>query len=234
MSQSLYKQLDAKKIVETAERIHTRILERFPTSGLCKVAEEVCSVARSAADGSARLARPYRGLRIGALMFTLLLLLLFVNVATRINFGPIASSLADFIQALDAGIESILFCGGGILFMLTLETRLKRRRALRAIHELRSLAHVVDMHQLTKDPDRASSKRKPTASSPRNNLDEFGLSRYLDYCSEMLSIISKVAALYVQSFPDHIVLDAVDEIESLTNGLSRKIWQKIMILGRMQ
>ena len=42
--------------------------------------------------------------------------------------------------------------------------------------------------------------------------------------------MSKIAALYVQDFDDTMVLQAVNEIESLTNGLSRKIWPKITIL----
>jgi hypothetical protein len=46
----------------------------------------------------------------------------------------------------------------------------------------------------------------------------------------MLSLVSKLAALYVQRFDDYVVLQAVNEVESLTNGLSRKIWQKITIL----
>ena len=43
--------------------------------------------------------------------------------------------------------------GAAVLFLVTLEVRLRRQRALAAIHELRSLAHVVDMHQLTKHPE---------------------------------------------------------------------------------
>jgi hypothetical protein len=46
----------------------------------------------------------------------------------------------------------------------------------------------------------------------------------------MLSLMGKVAALYVQDFPDAQAVAAVDDIENLTTGLSRKIWQKIMIL----
>ena len=42
--------------------------------------------------------------------------------------------------------------------------------------------------------------------------------------------VSKVAALYVQGFPDAQAVSAVDDVEDLTTGLSRKIWQKIMIL----
>ena len=61
-------------------------------------------------------------------------------------------------------------------------------------------------------------------------MTRFELGRYLDYCSELLSLVSKIAALYVQRFDDEVVLGAVNEVETLTNGLSRKIWQKIMIL----
>ena len=46
----------------------------------------------------------------------------------------------------------------------------------------------------------------------------------------MLSIISKLSAMLVQDFDDSVTLDTVNEIEGLTTGLSRKIWQKIMIL----
>ena len=59
------------------------------------------------------------------------------------------------------------------------------------------------------------------------------LGRYLDYCSEALSLTAKVAAIYAQYFEDEVSLRAVQEIEDLTNGLSRKIWQKLMILYQM-
>ena len=56
------------------------------------------------------------------------------------------------------------------------------------------------------------------------------LARYLDYVTELLSLVSKIAALYVQRFDDEVAMDAVNDIESLTTGLSRKIWQKITLL----
>jgi hypothetical protein len=102
---------------------------------------------------------------------------------------------------------------------------------LRALHELRAISHVIDMHQLTKDPSQLLSRSgNRTASSPQRTLTAFQLIRYLDYCSELLSLIGKLGALYAQSIPDTVVLQAVNDIEVLTNGLSRKIWQKIMIL----
>jgi len=61
-------------------------------------------------------------------------------------------------------------------------------------------------------------------------MTKFELTRYLDYCSEMLSLTSKLAALYAQVLPDAVVIDAVNEIENLTASFSRKIWQKISIV----
>ena len=123
------------------------------------------------------------------------------------------------------------FLSAFVVFLWSIETRVKRRRTMDSIHELRSIAHVVDMHQLTKDPA-ALLDRYRTASSPQRTMTPFELARYLDYCSEMLALISKVAALYVQDFPDHVAATAVDEIENLTTGLSRKIWQKVTLLPR--
>ena len=56
------------------------------------------------------------------------------------------------------------------------------------------------------------------------------LERYLDYCSEMLSLTGKLAALYAQAVNDSVVASAVNDIENLATNLSRKIWQKIMLL----
>ena len=61
-------------------------------------------------------------------------------------------------------------------------------------------------------------------------MTPFELERYLDYCSEMLSLVGKTAALYVQEFPDPVAIEAVDRLTNLTTDLSRNIWQKIMIL----
>ncbi len=64
-------------------------------------------------------------------------------------------------------------------------------------------------------------------------MSEFELSRYLDYCSEMLAVIAKLAALYAEQIQDPAVIAAVNEMETLTSDLGRKIWQKIMILSQL-
>jgi hypothetical protein len=117
-----------------------------------------------------------------------------------------------------------------VVFLLGLERRLQRRRELRAIYELRSIAHIVDMHQLTKDPDRLRKGLADTASSPDRPLGSVELARYLDHCSEPLSLTGKVAAIYGGGIDDPVVLGAVQQVERLATGRSGKIWQKIMIL----
>ncbi len=86
------------------------------------------------------------------------------------------------------------------------------------------------MHQLTKDPSADRDRRRQAASSPRACSRRFELTRYLDYCSEMVSLTSKVAVLFAQGFPDPTVTDVVSDIERVAVGLSQKIWQKIIIL----
>jgi hypothetical protein len=155
-------------------------------------------------------------------------IILHLKISTQID------RFSEFLQALDAALNTVLLIGGAIFSLFTLEIRMKRNRALKLVHELRSLAHIVDMHQLTKDPATITGAGPRTASSPKRSMTRFELSRYLDYCSEMSSLIGKIAALYVQDYDDPVVLSAVDQIEDLTTSLSRKTWQKITINNQMQ
>lgn len=109
---------------------------------------------------------------------------------------------------------------------------MKRRRALKALHELRSVIHIIDMHPHTKDPSAEASFAEPTASSPKRLLSPRERARYLDYCSEMPSLAAKVPALYAQSFPDPVFADAVNDLERTSASLSQKIRQKINIVER--
>jgi hypothetical protein len=137
----------------------------------------------------------------------------------------------NLIQGLEAAVNLLILFGAAVWFLMSLEQRLKRARVLAALHELRSLAHVIDMHQLTKDPTVVLGPR--TASSPVREMDEFQLTRYLDYCAEMLALIGKLAALYAEKTRDTAIVSAVNDIESLAGNLGRKIWQKITIIGQL-
>ena len=132
------------------------------------------------------------------------------------------------MQAMEAAVNLLIIGGAAARFLVTLEARWKRRLALAALNEFRSIAHVIDMHQLTKDPSALGGPR--TSSSPERVMTRFELVRYLSYCSEMLSLASKAAAVYGENMHDPAVVDAVGDIERLTTNLSQKIWQKITLV----
>jgi hypothetical protein len=142
----------------------------------------------------------------------------------------IDGELTELLQGSEAALNVTILLAMAIFFMTSLETRVKRRRALAALHRLRSVIHVVDMHQLTKDPSNHGAAA--TASSPARDLTPGELARYLDYCAEMFSLASKVAALYAEYVNDAVVLEAVNDLEGLATGLSSKVWQKIVMLDR--
>lgn len=223
-------QLDPDRIIATVDRLHRRIEERFPGSGLGRIADALENVARVTVERIAWVVRPHIPLRVGVFVLIALTLVLLGLVLFNAPWGTISSDMGELVQTLDAAVNELILVGAALFFLVTVEGRIKRRRALRFLRELRAMAHLVDMHQLTKDPERASYGGALTPSSPRHELTPFELGRYLDYCSEMLSLISKIAALYAQSSDDGVVLAAVDEVEALTTSMSRKIWQKIMIL----
>lgn len=226
--------LDPAKIVATAERLEARVAERFPDSNLRRVASELHRISREAASRAEWIASPNIPLRAGLVTLILCVTLVLSGLLANLNLRFAVGSFTEFVQTVESAINDLVLFGAGVFFLITWESRIKRRRALRAVHELRSIAHIIDMHQLTKDPEQLMPGGPRTPSSPERAMTRFELLRYLDYCSEMLSLSSKLAALYVQKFDDPVVLSAVDQVEDLTNGLSRKLWQKINIIVRRQ
>jgi hypothetical protein len=227
-----FRQLDAAAIAGTLEETGLRIKERFPESNLSQLAEQLHALSLEAAETERYLSRPNWPLRAAGSIAVVALFLVLVVAAVFTLKAPAALTLSDILQTIEAGINDVVFFGVAVFFFTTVERRVKRRRALAMLHQLRSLAHIVDMHQLTKDPERLTAPRfpgEPVSGRPTTGID---LAKYLDFCSELLSLISKIAALLVQRFDDSVVLAGVNEIEGLTTGLSGKIWQKINILER--
>lgn len=226
-----YKHLDVARIRETISRLERRIGERFPDSGLLFVAGALNKVAQRTEQTTAWIARPLLALRaFSALLIGLLIFGLF-SAFYGADFTFTSVKFAEVIQVTEAAMNELVLIGAAIFFLGSLEVRVKRTRALSVLHELRSIAHIIDMHQLTKDPHKMFYTGTQTLSSPSDAvLSRFELGRYLDYCSELLSLTGKVAALYAESFRDPVALTAVNELETLTTGLSQKVWQKLMIL----
>ena len=227
-----YRQLDEVQISHTLRRLRDRVAERFPGSGLSGVASELVVLSEESFECVAYVRRPNWPIRIAVGIVIALMVAIVAIGVWNIRVPGNVNSLSELVQMLDASVNDIVFLGIAIYFFVTVETRLKRRKSLRALQQLRSVVHIVDMHQLTKDPERLMSPQPDTTSSPERSMSAPELGRYLDYCSEMLSLTSKIAASFVTRFDDPVVLSTVNEIETLVTGLSGKIWQKITLLER--
>jgi hypothetical protein len=226
--------LDPQKIQVTIGRLAQRVELRFGDgSGLAAMVRRLEDIARRTSETAEWISRPLIGLRVavGILVLVLVGTLAVSLRALQVQVEP--PTLSELAQGIEATINDVVYVAVALFFLVTIETRVKRRRALTAIHELRAIAHVIDMHQLTKDPEWVLARGRETGLVKHRSMTPFELSRYLDYCSEALSLTGKVAALYVQRFDDSVALQAVNEVEELTTGLSRKVWQKLTVLYAM-
>ncbi|MEM9562692.1 MAG: hypothetical protein AAGA93_08760 [Actinomycetota bacterium] len=222
--------IDTSEIEITAVRLNARIHERFPGSGLERRSRELIELCQQMGSRAEELSRPILWVRWLYAILVLVVVVVMSTISVNLSLSGL-ETIDDWVPFVEAAVNDLIFLGAGLFFLSTLETRIKRRRVLAELHEIRSFAHVIDMMQLTKDPQRlAGQDHRPTSASPTADLTAFELGRYLDYCTEMLAISSKGAAVVAQRFDDPAVLATVNEIENLTTGLSRKIWQKLMIL----
>lgn len=226
----MYRTLSATQIIKTLETLERRIFERFPGSGLTGVCKELVAVARDSEGEVKALSRPnyfLRGISAAILVSGLFLL---IYVGSIIEIKRSTENLFGVLEGIDAALSILIAMGAGVFFLATLESRWTRQRALDDLHELRSLIHVIDMHQLTKDPSKESLVSTNTASSPTRVMSAFELTRYLDYCAEMLSLAAKIAALYAQDTRDEVVIETASDLSQITTHMSGKIWQKITLV----
>lgn len=224
--------LEAAYVVSLMHRLRDRIQERFPSARLLHTAERLARITQNSARMAEAIRRPLPWLRLAVWILVLSIPALLLGLLFGSKVDVEVHTVSGYVALFQSSIESLVFVGLGIAFLLTLEARIKRARALRALHELRSLVHIVDMHQMDKDPAYLLEADHSTASSPQRDMTAYEVNRYLDYCSELLSVIGKLAALYSQGLHDPALITATDQLESMSNGLSRKIWQKLALLER--
>ncbi|GAA2469488.1 hypothetical protein [Terrabacter carboxydivorans] len=235
-----YERLDGSEVRAVISFLGERIDDYLPRHpGLRAATEELGKVV----DGLRDRGRSAPRQRAALLLVSRVLILVvaavsFVAVVIAVRDAVArAGKLAAFewLPVLESLINDLVFAGIAIWFLLSLADRVVRNDLIHRLHHLRSLAHIIDMHQMSKDPA-AVLGRAPSAApedpdriSPRTmSARDYGL--YLEYCSELLSLTSKAAALCAEESTDALVLDTVSEIENLTTGMSRKIWQKISLL----
>ncbi len=234
VSSELRPRLEAEYVADTVGRLEARIRARFPDRRLGSVAADLGSAVPEIRDGfeqsKARRRQVWLFSRLaGVVVVVLALVGLALALRDAVTRGP-ANSF-DWVPLGESLINDLVFTALAVFFLWALPERWERRTLLDLLHRLRSLAHVVDMHQLDKDPEQTRAEYRPTSMSPqRPIMDAEALHHYLDYCSELVSLVAKTAALCAERTSDPVVLNTVSEIETLTAEMSARIWQKISLL----
>lgn len=232
-STASYRTLDPEKLVAAACKLADKVNRSFPSSGLGSLAREVSCLTRETIVRLTFIERPNWPLRIAVGVLVVLAVLGPLIFSAMLQFRETVGSLGDFLEATDAGLQMVLLLGASIAFLVTLEGRIRRNRALAAIAEFRSMAHLVDMHQINKDPG-IDHRPIPSGVDLRTVRSDASLVLYLDHASDLLALIGKLAAYYGQHLRDRVVLDAVNEIENLTTGMSANLWQKIQMTNQVR
>jgi hypothetical protein len=221
--------LEAAAVRETVEELHERIAVRFPSRGLRGVAADLLllidQVQTSATDTQGKV----RALRVASRVVMVAILLATVAAVALATRDATKAGLDSFklLPLIETVINDVVFAGIAAYFLYSFPERLRRGQLLNLLFQLRSTAHIIDMHQLSKDPEQLKPSYVPSRVSKPLELSRDEMERYLDYCSELLALVGKTAALCAEESRDNVVLDTVSRIETLTVGLSRKIWQKI-------
>jgi hypothetical protein len=154
-----YQRLEPRFVRKTVERLHlrtaTRIATRFPTGHLGDVALELAHLIDQVELSAATTRRRKRTTRtlanIGILPVAGTLVALVLAVRDAFTSGGEMRAF-EWLPLVESTISDVVFIGFAVVFPVTLPTRHERALLLSMLHRRRSLAHVVDMHQLTKAP----------------------------------------------------------------------------------
>ena len=234
VSGELRPRLDSAYVEDTVGRLEARIRARFPDRRLGNVAEELRSKVPLIHEGFERSKARRSRVRLFSRVTSGVLVVLVLGALALALRDPLTQGTDtsfDWVPLVESTVNDVVFAAIAVFFLWAMPERLERRTLLDLLHQLRSLAHVVDMHQLDKDPEQARPDYTPTSVSPeRRIMNAEELHHYFDYCSELVSLIAKTAALCAERTSDPVVLHTVSEIETLAAQMSQKIWQKISLL----
>lgn len=213
--------LDPARIVETAQNLAQEVGERLPGTTLAGLAAELLSIAHSTEERATQASKPIHSLRIASAaaigIASLSLLLVAFHIHARWEFATIT----EVFESMSAGVNLVALLAGAIWFLASFEARIKRRRALQSVEELREFIHVIDVTQLYFTPILFKTDDDQSLNSQK--LDH----TYLLYCTQMLALIANLAALYSRDAAGDSIMRAVFEVELLANTITSKLQSKV-------
>ncbi len=144
--------LEFDRIVRTIERLEKRISDRFPDSDLRKVVHQFLKIAGESNKNIEWISKPNMSIRFFSYFVIILGVAAIIYSFTIIDFTIQNKTLSNIVALSESLFNEMILIGAAIFFMITIKTRMKRRRTAELLNKLRVIAHVIDMHQLTKDP----------------------------------------------------------------------------------
>jgi hypothetical protein len=225
----------SSELIKTIRLLRVRLSEHFPDSGLYKTNDSLYEIAKNIEQRILWINTPNITLRMFFWTFIISLLLVIIALfkqditnSLSVFQGLNNLNVSDLMQMLDASFNLIILAIAGFVFIYNYETRRKTSRIIESVNKLKCIAHLIDAHQLTKDPLSISYNEK------KHDLTEYQLGLYLDYCSDLLSLVNKLAFLYIQNYNDPKANESVNNLENFTAQLSFKLGQKIALLQTVQ
>src|SRR5580765_3429 len=97
---TVYRQLDDDRIIETLERLRHRIRERFPTSSLARVSEELLAIAHESASHVAYLAKPNWPIRATVGLAIAVMLAVVLTAASQVRLTRDIAGWPEFLQGV--------------------------------------------------------------------------------------------------------------------------------------
>ncbi len=212
--------LDPARIFETAENLARDISEKLPGSSLAGLAVELTHIAHATVERTQQARRPIYAIRLLSFLAISTSLLglwyLLDHIHARWEFGTIA----EVFDATDAGFNLLVLLAGALWFLITIENRIKRKKALEFIEELREFIHVIDVTQLFYTP--LVYNPDPTAARTSVTFDY----TYFLFCTQILAVISNLAPLYTRGAAGDSILRAASDVEMLANAITVKLLSK--------
>lgn len=224
---SEFRHIEAGRLRETTAWLEKRIVATFPGRALGELAFDLGDLVGDVGEHCERLAKPNWPLRILVASAILLLFLLLGATFSALPLSAEGVTWIDLLQGIEAALNELVMAGLVVLFLASIENRRKRGQALAGLRDLRGMAHVIELHQMTKDPEIAMARAQ---GAEVDHLGPKELALYLSFCADLLSIVGKTAALYGQVLDDSVVLATVDEVEGVSSRAAGKIWQKMALI----
>ena len=125
--------LRPKLISETVDRLSRRIKERSPKAGLSEVCNHLAVIANDASCQAADISQPIIAVRVVVGLLIGLIGLGLVATVTTLESPAAQLDFLSFVLVLESDIKDVVLISIGVYLLVSLERRIKKVRALKAI-----------------------------------------------------------------------------------------------------